>query len=152
MLTSHGTKDNIAFFVKWVRDASPEVQPTVIMTDCDQAQINALEIVYPQSRIFLCHWHVLHAIRSHFVITEFESLWQKIKDLIKTDDQATFDRLWCEISTDPSVPSSVVQYLNNVWMKRPNMWSKVFRKNLSIFEEGDTNMLIEAYVIHLSTR
>ena len=30
------------------------------------------------------------------------------------------------------------------------MWSKVVRKNRSIFEEGDTNMLIEAYVTYLS--
>jgi hypothetical protein len=147
MLTSNGTTENIAFFVKWIRDASPEVQPTVIMTDCDQAQINALEMVYPQSRIFLCHWHVLRAIRSHFVTPAFEALWQKIKALVRTDNQDTFDSLWNEISTDPTVPSSVVKYLNDVWMKRPHMWSKVFRKDLSIFEEGDTNMLIEGYVI-----
>ena len=136
--------ENIAFFVKWVRDASPAVQPAVIITDCDQAQINALEMVYPQSRIFLCHWHVLHAIRSHFVTMEFEDLWQKIKALIITDNQAMFDRLWHEICTDPSIPLSVVKYLNDMWMKRPHMWSKVSRKNRSIFEEGDTNMLIEA--------
>ena len=74
--------ENIAFFVKWVRDANPEVQPTVIMTDCDQAQINALETVYPESQIFLCHWHVLRMIQSYFVMTEFKALWQKIKALI----------------------------------------------------------------------
>ena len=74
--------ENIVFFVKWVRDASPEVQPRVIMTDCDQAQINALETVYPQSRIFLCHWHMLCAIQSHFVMTAFKDLWQKIKALV----------------------------------------------------------------------
>jgi MULE transposase domain len=144
MLTSNGTTENIAFFVKWVRDTSPEVRPAVIMTDCNQGQINALETVYPQSRILLCHWHVLRAIRSHFVTAEFEGLWQKIKALVTTDNQAAFDRLWCEICTDPSVPPSVVKYLNDVWMRRPHMWSKVFRKDRSIFEEGDTNMLIEA--------
>ena len=144
MVTSNETTENIAFFVNWVRDANPEVRPAVIMTDCDQAQIKALEMVYPQSRIFLCHWHVLRAIRSHFVTTEFESLWQQIKALVITDNQATFDKLWHEICTDPSVPKSVVKYLNDGWMKRSHMWSKVFRKDRSIFEEGDTNMLIEA--------
>ena len=144
MLTSNRTTENIAFFVQWVRDASPEVRPTVIMTDCDQAQINALETVYPQSQIALCHWHVLRAIRSHFVTTEFEALWQKIKAMVATDNQAAFDRFWHEISTDPSVPPSVVKYLNDVWMKKTRLWSKVYRRNHSIFEEGDTNMLIEA--------
>jgi hypothetical protein len=74
MLISNRTTENIAFFIKWVRDTNPEVQPAVIMTDCNQAQINTLETVYSNSQIFLCHWHVLHAIRSHFVTTEFEAL------------------------------------------------------------------------------
>ena len=86
-------------------------------------------------------------MRSHFVITEFDVLWLKIKALVKTDNQDIFDNLWQEICTDPSVPKSVVKYLNNGWMNRPNMWSKVHWKNRTIFKEGDTNMLIEAYVI-----
>ncbi len=62
MLTSSGTTDIIKFFVRWIRDASPLVRPGVIMTDCDQAQIAALEAVYPQSRIFLYTWHMLRVI------------------------------------------------------------------------------------------
>jgi hypothetical protein len=31
------------------------------------------------------------------------------------------------------------------------MWSLVMRKNRSIFKEGDTNMLLKAYVFHFST-
>ena len=54
MLASNGTTDTIAFFVGWVRDASPAVRPAVIMTDRDRAQINALRIVYPNSQILLC--------------------------------------------------------------------------------------------------
>ncbi len=76
--------------------------------------------------------------------TEFKALWTKIKALVKSDNQAVFDNLWHEINTDPSFPPSIVKYLNDMWMKRQHMWSKVFQKNLSIFEEGDTNMLIEA--------
>ena len=45
MLTSSVTTETIKFFVKWVRDASPLVQPAVIMTDCDQVQIAALESI-----------------------------------------------------------------------------------------------------------
>ena len=54
MLTSSGTTDMIAFFVRWVWDASPEVQPAVIMSDRDQAQLQALKDVYPLSQIWLC--------------------------------------------------------------------------------------------------
>jgi hypothetical protein len=62
MLASNGMTDTIAFFVGWVRDVSLAVQPAVIMTDRDHMQINALRIIYPDSQILLCKWHVLRAI------------------------------------------------------------------------------------------
>jgi hypothetical protein len=148
MLASNGTTDSIAFFLGWVKEASPAVRPTVIMTDRDQAQIAAIQIVYPQSQTLLCTWHVLRAMRSHFSTDEFQALWDKIKTWVKTEDLAEFYRLWDEISSDPSVPQSVVQYLTVEWMPVLHMWSRVMRKNRHIFEEGDTNMLIEAYVIY----
>ena len=116
------------------------------MTDRDQAQIAALEIVYPQSRIFLCTWHVLRAMRSHFVTNQFQALWEKIKAWVLTEDLAEFHKIWDDISSDPSVPQSVVKYLQTEWLQVLHMWSKVARRNRSIFEEGNTNMLIEAYV------
>jgi hypothetical protein len=148
MLTSSGTTDTIAFFVRWVRDASPAVRPAVIMSDHDQAQLQALKEVYPLSQIWLCMWHVLRAIRSHFLITIFQSLWEKVKALVKTEDLTEFYTLWDEISTDPSVPPSFVQYMASSWIPASHMWSKVVRKDRSIYLEGDTNMLIEAYVVY----
>ena len=116
MLTSSATTEIITFFVKWVRDASPSVRPAVIMTDRNQVQIAALEIVFPQSRIFLCTWHVLRAIRSHFVTSQFQGLWEKIKTWVKTDDIAKFHNIWDEILSDSSVPPSVLKYLKKEWL------------------------------------
>jgi hypothetical protein len=149
MLTSSGTTDTIAFFVRWVRDGSPAVRPAVIMTDRDQAQMEALKEIYPLSKIWLCLWHVLRAMRSHFSTNEFQSLWERVKALVKTEDLATFYRLWDDISTDPSVPQTFVQYMALSWMPLSHTWSRVVRKNRSIYLEGDTNMLIEAYVDQL---
>ena len=129
MLTSSGMTNIITFFVKWVRDASPSVRPGVIMTDRDQAQIATLESVYPQSQIFLCTWHVLRAIRSHFVTSQFQALWDKIKAWVNTEDLAEFLKIWDDISSDPSVPQSVVKYLATEWLQVLHMWSKVARKN-----------------------
>jgi MULE transposase domain len=149
MLTSSGTADTIAFFVCWVRDVSPAVRPAVIMSDCDQAQLQALREIYPSSQIWLCIWHVLQAMQSHFSITVFQSLWEKVKTLVKTEDLAKFYTIWDEISTDPSVPPSFVQYMASSWIPASHMWSKVVRKDHPIHLEGDTNMLIKAYVYHL---
>ena len=152
MLASNGTTDTIAFFVGWVRDASPVVWPAVIMTDRDRPQINVLRIVYPDSQILLCKWHVLRAIRSHFNTNEFPEPWAKVKAFVNASESADFARLWVEISNDPSVPLSFVQYMRSEWLPEAKMWSLVMRKNRSIFEEGDTNMLLEAYVFHSRLR
>ncbi len=137
----------VAFFLNWVKEASLEVQPSVIMSDHDQAQLAAIWNTYPLSQLFLCTWHILHTMWQHFVTDMFKPLWDKIQIWVKTSDPAKFSRIWGDISTDPQVPQSVVQYFKTKWMPVSEMWSKVSRQNQHIFEEGDTNMLIEAYVI-----
>jgi hypothetical protein len=149
MLASNGTTATIAFFLQWVRDASPSVQPAVIMTDRDQAQINAIEAIYPRSTVNLCTWHVLRAMRSHFNTNQYPVLWDRVKAWVKTEDQIEFTRLWVEISCDPSAPQSFIAYLKAQWLPVTPKWSRVLRKGRSIYEEGDTNMLIEAYVFAL---
>ena len=121
MLTSSGTGDTIAFFVRWVRDMSPAVRPEVIMTDRDQAQIDALKKVYPLSQVWLCIWHVLCTMQSHFSTTEFQSLWEQVKSLVKTEDLAIFYNLWDDISTDPSVPQTFMQYMSTSWIPASHM-------------------------------
>jgi hypothetical protein len=61
---------------------------------------------------------------------------------MNVSESADFARLWVEISNDPSVPLSFVQYMRSEWLPEVKMWSLVMRKNRSIFEKGDTNMFI----------
>ena len=152
MIASNGTTDTIAFFVGWVRDASPAVRPAVIMTDRNRAQINTLKAVYPDSQILLCKWHVLRAMQSHFNTNEFLDLWAKVKAFVNASESRVFAKLWVEILDDPSVPQSFVQYMRSEWLPEAKMWSLVMRKNCSILEEGDTNMLLEAYVLDFSAK
>jgi hypothetical protein len=94
------------------------------MTDCDQAQIAAIEAVYPGTKTLRCLWHMLCMIRSYFITKAFSALWYAIKALVNMKDLAEFYNLSNYIFTDPSVPSSVVQYMTKL-MKVSHMWSKV---------------------------
>lgn len=114
------------------------------MSDRDEAQITALEQIYPQSRIYLCKWHVLRAMRRHFVTSEFPELWENVKTLVNTDDLVIFWEIWDRILKEDNYPKTFKDYLLKNWMKEPQKWSKTARKNRTIFEEGDTNMLIES--------
>jgi hypothetical protein len=86
-------------------------------------------------------------MQSHFITNEFPNLWEKIKIWAKTDNLAEYFNLWDEILFDLEASLSFLKYLVDEWVKVPHLWSRVFWKNRSIFEEGDTNMLIEAYVV-----
>ena len=125
MLVSNGTANTIAFFVGWVRDVSPAVQPAVIMTNCDRMQMKALRLVYPDSQMLLCKWHVLRAMQSHFNTNEFPDLWAKVKALVNAPQSADFVKLWVEILNDPSVPQSFVQYMRTEWIPEVKLWAMV---------------------------
>ena len=113
------------------------------MTDCNQAQISAVETVFPQTHMLLCQWHMLHAIQSHFQTNQFPELWIQIKKLVWTSDVHEFGTIWDKIRTDPTYPQSFLSYFETRWIPNVYMWSAVTRKYRTIYEESDTNMLLE---------
>jgi hypothetical protein len=94
-----------------IKAQNPCVSPLIFMTDRDQAQVNAICETYPSLHIFYCWWHVLRAIRCHFIITEFQDLWALIQKWVRTTDQYEFDVWWEDIQNDCSVPQSLAEYL-----------------------------------------
>ena len=75
MLSSNGTQATIEFFLNLIKARSPEIAPSIFMTDRDYAQVNAIRAAFPDcQRIFYCRWHVLWAIGTHFNTKEFPDL------------------------------------------------------------------------------
>jgi hypothetical protein len=147
MLSSNGTQATIEYFLSLIKAQSPGISPSIFMTDCDQAQVNAIRSVFPQcQRIFYCWWHVLRAIRTHFNTKEFEDLRSLIQDWVRTTDNNQFNAWWAQIRGDTNVPKSVAEYIAREWLPHKEMWSAMSHQNRTIFEEGDTNMLLESYV------
>ena len=128
MLTSSGTEVTIKYFLNFVKLWSLQISPVVIMTNCDKAQMNAISAVYLDSTMLLCWWHVLRVIWMHLCTEEFPELWARIREWVKTADQAKFDSEWEWIQTNPSVPKSFVDYLQNNWMSIVSLWSGIYRK------------------------
>ena len=146
MLSSNTKSETITYFLFLVQFWNPDVWPTQFMTDCDQAQILALQAVYPQTKVLLCKWHILHAIQSHFWTNQFLELWVMVKKLISTSNLANFMTIWDKISSNLEFPKSFIDYFNSRWVPVAHMWSGVSRRSCNIYSEGDTNMLLEAYV------
>ena len=144
MVLSNGTEVTIKNFFEFVKGWSLEVTPRITMSDHDQAQMNAIKAVYLATMLLLCQWHMLCAMWRHFRTEEFPDLWERMHELVKTPDQSKFDSLWEWIQTDPSVPLSFIDYLKTSWMSIVPLWAGISRQNRTIFQESDTNMLIEA--------
>jgi hypothetical protein len=74
---------------------------------------------------------------------EFLEVWDCVRKWVKTSDQSKFDSIWEWIQNDPLVLLSLVDYLRTNWMSIVPLWSATKRQERTIFQEGDTNMLIE---------
>ena len=63
-----------------------------------------------------------------------------------TDDNE-FNAYWNKIQGNTKVLKSVAEYIAHDWLPQKEMWSAMSYQNRTIFEESDTNMLLEAFVI-----
>lgn len=147
MICSNATEATISFFLGALREHNPSVIPKWWMSDRDPAQMNSIKSKYPESLLLLCWWHVLHAWQQHFSTREFPRLWELLKGWIRITDKQGFIARWQEICA--IAPKSIQVYLRDYWLPVQELWSAVARQNRTIFQESDTNMLVEAYVHNL---
>ena len=75
---------------------------------------------------------------------EFPNLWEHVCDCVKTHNLSKFDSWWDEMQADPTVPLSFIDYLKVNWMPIVPPWVGSAQKYHMIFQEGNTNMLIES--------
>ncbi|KAF5333556.1 hypothetical protein D9611_002587 [Ephemerocybe angulata] len=143
MLSSNATEETISFFMSTMRTRFPDVAPEYVMSDKDHGQINAVRQHYPDAEVLLCWWHVLHNWQQRFNIHAFPELWSALKRWIRITDNAKFWSEWERIQT--IAPASVTEYLKTNWIPNVKLWSAVFRKERTIFQDCDTNMLVEAW-------
>src|SRR6266852_4702667 len=149
MLSFNGTYVTIKYFLQLIKAQNPNISPNIYMTDCDQAQVKAICVTYPSCQVLYCWWHVLRAIWTRFKIKEFSKLWTLIQDWIHISEKAEFDAWWEQMQSDKKNPDTVIGYLAWDWVPCKDMWLAIFQQNRTIFEKGDTNMLLESYVITL---
>lgn len=142
MISSNGTESTVNFFLATLRYNNPGVISKIFMCDFDWATINSIRRQYPESILLLCWWHVLHAWQQHFVISHYPELWALLKKWHRVTDEIEFWICWGKIQT--LAAPSFVAYIERYWLPQKDLWSAVSRKNRTVFEENDTNMLVEA--------
>jgi len=79
--------------------------PSVIVTDRDLACINVVEKIFPESRHFLCRWHIRKNILSHckkiFRNKErFDLFMASWNLMVMVDSEEDFFQLWVRLNED----------------------------------------------------
>jgi hypothetical protein len=113
MFTSNAEEVTYRFFFSTFLSWNP-VQPSVILTDKDTAQINALRTIFPAARILLCWWHVLHDWYGKLDITQFGDAWELLKAFPRQTSHDTHEALWAKLK--PLLPTHFLDYMEENWM------------------------------------
>ena len=93
-------QQSIPCFLNFIKLWDLKIMPVIAMSDHDQGQLNAIKVVYSESGILLCWWHVLHAMQLHCCwMKEFPKLWECVYEWVKTPDLSKFDSWWNEIAS-----------------------------------------------------
>ena len=132
----------INYYLATLRKRNPKVIPKKIMSDFNWAQINSVRLWYTESQALLCWWHVLHAWQQHIIISHCNELWELLKKWIRLTEESEFNENWAKIQS--LAPQSFIDLIKSYWLPHWKMWSAVWRKDRTIFELCDTNMLVEA--------
>lgn len=148
MIASNATEAMIDYFLATLQAKNPDVIPKFLMTDFDKGQINAARCCYPESQLLLCWWHVAHAWQQHFVTAHYKNLWTELKKWYRLTTKAEFDACWEKIQA--LALESIIDYISQHWLPHVHLWSAMYREGRTVFEQCDTNMLVEVYVCHFN--
>lgn len=145
LISSNATQATITHFLHVIQANTPIQDPEVFMMDRDHGKINSVKVVYPNSEILLCWWHVLHSWQQHFLVTVFPELWELLQKWVHIINSDEFESTWIKIKC-LALPS-VIEYLQRYWMsvEIQCMWSGVYCAGRDVFKDCNTNMLVQAW-------
>lgn len=96
----------------------------MVVTDADDATINAVEQVFPSVPTILCLWHINQCVKKHYKDIvgydkdgweAFEAEWRTLLNSPTIDD---FEKHWIEFRNkyEKGITQRVVEYLRNEWI------------------------------------
>jgi hypothetical protein len=102
------------------------IKPGVVVTDADDATINAVEQVFLGVPIILCLWHINQCVKKHYMEVvgydkdgwaEFKAAWRYV---LQSPTIADFNERWGEfcIKHQAGRTQGVVQYIRKEWIPK----------------------------------
>ena len=150
LISSNGLATTLTRFLTAFKAICPDIG--AFMTDCCDAEKNAVETAYPKAKHLLCYWHVLKAWRAKLKqernFEKDDPFWLKLKAFLKSRNNFEEEYKMIIESSSPKF----ADYLNTHYYASREKWAFSFRMNIPMFRFSNTNMLIEAFHNILKTQ
>ena len=144
-------------WLNFLKQEHEEWCPDIFMVDDAGEEIKAVKECFPDSSVFLCHFHVLRSWRRKLghkhgsnIEPHKEIIWNDLWQLLKTEgwsDAEAQEQIVCTINKWREMGIETVRkfadYFERWWMPQYEMWMTCARGIAR--EKMDTNNLIEAF-------
>ena len=120
-LLSSEREEQYTWALRMFREAlSIDNRPSAIITDRDLALMNALAVVFPNTKVLLCRWHIQNDVKAYVrKNVEDKKLWKPLLDkwswITYSEDESDVDRLLLEVNELSVV---VYEYMRNTWIDK----------------------------------
>ena len=120
-LLSSEKEEQYIWALRMFREAlSKDNRPSCIITDRDLALMNALSIVFPDTKLLLCRWHIHNDVKAYVrKHVEDKKLWKPLLDkwrwITYSEDESDVDRLLVEVN---ELSVIVYEYMKKTWIEK----------------------------------
>jgi len=94
--------------------------PNVFAIDRELAELNSLRIVFPDSKVLLCVWHINKNIAKNFKGTFSSEDWtiflNKWNSIVYATSEEDYEEKWQLLKLHLGENSRIIQYLTETWM------------------------------------
>ncbi|XP_050221087.1 uncharacterized protein LOC126671359 [Mercurialis annua] len=97
------------------------VQPSAIVSDRELVLMNAIRVVFPKTRIFLCVWHIekniLANCKRYFEVQdEWDSFLSSWNEIIYTSNEVEYAENWKQFEGKYAQKQNVINYIHGTWL------------------------------------
>ena len=125
-------------------------QPRVIVTDRELALINALELIWPNARLFLCRWHinknVLANCKQLFPNNDhWEAFYAAWHDIVQARTPDVYTQRWEAFQATYAHLNPTLRYLHNTWLQYKERFVAAWTDNVRHYNATVTSRVEGAH-------
>ncbi len=140
------TSNILTSIVEWFCSQNDGSITRVVIVDKDLTLLSALQKLFKDSNVLLCHFHVLKYIRKKIISLNVSSdvkseLLQCVFKMTYANTDAEYDTAYKHLLNEQTIPDSFKTYFTDNWHSCKSLWCTADRKNLLTLGNNTNNRI-----------